>query len=147
MLIKRKSTPTFPHFFDDFFTRDLFDSRIQHFSNTNTTIPAANVLENNTDFLVQLAVPGMNKKDFIIELDNETLTISSNKELKDADNQDHKYTLREFSYQSFTRTFHLSKKVVDATKIKAQYKNGLLEILIPKREEAKALEPRRIEIH
>ncbi|MEM1118983.1 MAG: Hsp20/alpha crystallin family protein [Bacteroidota bacterium] len=146
MLISRKSTPTVPRFFDDFFTKDLFDWGTHNYSTTNSTIPAVNILENNTDFLVQMAAPGMDKKDFTIELDNETLTIASNKEMKKNDKSEHRFTRQEFSYQSFRRTFHLPKTVVDESKIQAQYKNGLLEVLIPKREEAKALPPRTITI-
>jgi len=146
MLIKKKSTPTFPQFFDDFFTRNLSEWGTQNYATTNTTVPAVNILENNTDFLVQMVAPGMNKKDFTIELDNEVLTISSNKELKKEQKENHQLIRQEFNYQSFRRSFHLSKKVVDASKIKAQYKNGLLEILIPKLEEAQKLSPRRITI-
>jgi len=144
MLIKKKSTPTFPQFFDDFYTRDLSDWEAKNHSSSNKTIPAVNILENNTDFLVQMVAPGMEKKDFFIELDNRILTISSNRALKKE--EDRRLIRQEFSYESFKRTFYLAKKVVDEKNIKAQYKNGLLEILIPKREEAKALPPRKITI-
>jgi len=146
MLIKRKSSPSIPQFFDDFFTQNLFDWEHQNHSTSNTTIPAVNISENDTDFLVQMAAPGMDKKDFTIELDKETLTITSKKEVKQEENNKG-FTRQEFSYQSFQRTLHLPKTVVDASKIKAQYKNGLLEIIIPKREEAKALPPRVININ
>ena len=89
----------------------------------------------------------MSKKDFVIELDNETLTISSNKKIEKEGKEAHQFTRQEFSYQFFQRTFHLPKTVVDEVKIKAQYKNGLLEVLIPKKEEAKALPLRKITIN
>lgn len=146
MLIKKKSTPTFPLFFDDFYTRDLSYWGTPN-STTNTTVPAVNILENNTDFLVQMAAPGMSKKDFIIELDNEMLTISSKKEESQEQKKTYQFTQQEFNYQSFQRTFQLSKKVVDLSKIKAQYKDGLLEVLIPKLEETKTLPPRQITIN
>lgn len=138
--------PAFPRLFDDFFTRDLFDWGPRSFSNTQTTIPAVNIIENYDSFHVEMAAPGMDKADFLIELDNEYLTISSKKEVRNELRENEQYTRREFSYQSFQRTFHLPKTVVDESKIKAEYKNGLLRIMIPKKEEAKALPPRTIAI-
>lgn len=76
MLIRKKSIPEVPRFIDNFFIKDLFDWGTQNHSTTNTTVPAVNILENSTDFLVQLAAPDMNKKDFTIELDNGLLSIS-----------------------------------------------------------------------
>jgi HSP20 family protein len=147
-LIKRNPTtfPTVPRLFDDFFTRDVFDWGNRNFSTTSTTIPAVNILEDNDGFTVEMAAPGMNKKDFEITLENETLTVSSELKNERELKEDERYTRREFSYQSFHRSFHLPKSVVDETKIKAKYEDGMLRILIPKREEAKALPPRRIEI-
>lgn len=138
--------PAFPRLFDDFFTRDLFDWGSRDFSNTQTTIPAVNIIENYDSFHVEMAAPGMDKSDFLLELDNEYLTISSKKELRNELRENEQYTRREFSYQSFQRTFHLPKTVVDESKIKAEYKNGVLRIMIPKKEEAKALPPRTIAI-
>ncbi len=138
--------PTFPRFFDDFFTKDFFDWGTHNHSITNTTIPSVNILEGNDGFTVEMAAPGMHKKDFEIHLDNETLTISSKKELKNEMKEGDRFTRQEFSYQSFQRSFHLPKSVVDESKIKAKYENGILRVLIPKREEAKALPPRQIAI-
>jgi HSP20 family protein len=138
--------PSLPRFFDDFDTRDLFDWGFRNNSVTNTTIPSVNILESNDGFMVEMAAPGMTKKDFHIELDNEVLTISSSKDSKKEIKEGERYTRREFSYQSFTRTFQLSKSVVDDSKIKAKYEDGILRVLIPKREEAKALPPRQIAI-
>lgn len=146
-LIKKNSfLPTIPQFFDDFFTKDIYDWGFQNNSSTNTTLPTVNIVENNDAFTVEMAAPGMEKKDFHIELNNEVLTISSereeNNELKNGD----RYTRREFSYQSFVRSFHLPKSVVDESKIVAKYENGMLRVSIPKKEEAKTLPPRRIAI-
>ncbi|HQU59034.1 MAG TPA: Hsp20/alpha crystallin family protein, partial [Saprospiraceae bacterium] len=113
---------------------------------TDTTIPAVNIIESNDGFTVEMAAPGMNKKDFQIELENEILKISSQKEVKQEIKEDDRYTRREFSYQSFQRTFHLPKSVVDDSKIKAKYEDGVLRVMIPKREEAKKLPPRKIAI-
>jgi len=147
-LVKRNSDtfPTIPKFFDDFFSRDLFDWGFNNFSNTNTTLPSVNIRETNEEFLVEMAVPGMDKKDFKIELDNEILKITSEKQVKNELGEGERYTRREFSFQSFQRSFHLPKSVVDISKINAKYENGLLRIMIPKKEEAKALPPRQITI-
>ncbi|HRI58216.1 MAG TPA: Hsp20/alpha crystallin family protein [Saprospiraceae bacterium] len=138
--------PSLPRLFDDFLTRDFFDWGFKNFSLTNTTVPLVNIVEDNEGFTVEMAAPGMNKKDFNIELNNEMLTISSQKETENEINENGRYTRREFSYQSFQRTFHLPKTVVDESKIKAKYEDGILCILIPKREEAKTLPPRTIAI-
>ena len=136
--------PSFPRLFDDFFTRDLFDLGNRGQSFTNTTLPSVNIVENNESFAVEMAAPGMRKEDFHIQLNNEVLTISSQKESRDEFKENERYTRHEFSYQSFERSFHLPKTVVDESKIQAQYENGILRILIPKKEEAKLLPPRTI---
>lgn len=146
MTLIRSNFPTLPRLFDDFFTKDVFDWGNSNFSNTNTTLPAVNIVENNDAFLVEMAAPGMNKKDFSIELKNEVLKISSQRETRHQSNDEERYTRREFSYQSFQRTFHLPKSVVDDAKIEAKYQDGVLRILIPKKEEAKALPPRQIQV-
>lgn len=146
-LIKRNSfLPVLPHFFDDFFTRDLFNWSDGNYSAARTTLPSVNIIESNDDFRVEMAVPGMNKGDFHIELDNEVLKISSNKQNHEEIQEGERYSRHEFSYQAFHRTFHLPKSVVDESKIRATYDNGILRILIPKKEEARALPPRRIDI-
>jgi HSP20 family protein len=146
MTLIKSNFPTFPRLFDDFFTKDLFDWGNSNFSNTNTTLPAVNIAENNEAFLVEMAAPGMRKEDFTIELENEVLKISSYKENNQDTKEGERYTRREFSYQSFQRTFHLPKTVVDDSKIQAKYQDGVLRIMIPKKEEAKALPPRQIKV-
>lgn len=144
-LTKRISfAPKNPLLFDDFFTRDLFDWGFKNHSTTNTTLPSVNIVESNDGFTVRMAAPGMRKKDFNIELDNEILTISSHREDSNKLKDDEHYSRMEFSYQSFRRSFHLPKSVVDDRKIVAKYEDGILNILIPKKEEAKTLPPRQI---
>jgi len=147
-LIKKNASilPSVPTFFDDFFTKDLFDWAFSNSSSTGTTVPAVNIVETNDNFVVEMAAPGMNKKDFQIELDNEILTISSEKKTENDLKEGDRFTRREFSYQSFRRSFHLPKSVVDDSKIKAKYENGVLRVVIWKKEEAKALPPRKIAI-
>ena len=79
----------------------------------------------------------MTKNDFKVELLGNTLTISSERSNQKEEKEDEKYSRKEFSYQSFQRTFNLQKDVMDIDKIQAKYDNGLLHLLIPKKEEAK----------
>jgi HSP20 family protein len=145
-LIKRSNGlfPTVPSFFDDFFTRDLFD-----FSNTNniygSSMPAVNIREDENQFEVEVAAPGLNKEDFKIEIENDVLSLSSEKETSE-EGEEQNYKRREFRYTSFKRTFTLPENVVDSEKIAASYKNGVLHVTLPKREEVKPKPARRIKI-
>ncbi|OQP49758.1 heat-shock protein [Niastella yeongjuensis] len=147
-VIKRNgnSLPAFPSLFDDFFSREFFNWGNNNFSPTSTTVPAVNIKESADEFMVEVAAPGMEKKDFNILLDGTQLTISSAKQYEETKKVE-SYTRREFSYQSFTRTFQLPKDVVDAEKIMAIYENGLLKLTIPKKEEAKQKGPKQISIN
>jgi HSP20 family protein len=135
-----------PALFDDLFNRDLSNWENTNFSDTNTSVPAVNIKENAENYEVEVAAPGMNKKDFRVELDGNSLTISSERTNRNEQRQDERYFRREFSYQSFQRTFTLQKNVVDVDKIRAKYENGLLHLLIPKGEEAKQKPSRLIQI-
>ncbi len=136
-----------PTLFDDFFNRDMFNWNNSNFSDTNTTIPAVNIKETPESYEVEVAAPGMTKKDFKVELDGSLLTISSERATQQQDGSNNeKYSRREFSYQSFQRTFDLHKGVVDIDKIEAKYENGLLHLVIPKKEEVKQKPPRLIQI-
>lgn len=142
MLVKTSGIPVIPTIFDDFF-RDWSSS---NFSRTNTTLPAVNIKEDDEQFLVKVAVPGMDKKDFNINLDNNILTIQSEKEAENNDENEN-YTRKEYSYQSFRRSFTLPKNVVDSDKIEANYVNGELQIIIPKLEIAKPKPVKLIEVN
>jgi len=135
-----------PMIFDDFFNRDLFDWSGSNFSNTNTTIPAVNIKETGSSYEVEVAAPGMTKKDFKVELDGNRLTISSERTFQKNNTEDERYARREFSYESFQRSFNLQKEVVDVENIQAKYEEGVLRLVIPKKEEAKQKPPRLIEI-
>lgn len=141
MLVKSSGYPVFPSLLDDFFR----DWSTTNFSDTNTTLPAVNIKENDNEFVVEVAVPGMNKNDFKIDLENNLLTISSEKVSNDEEKKGN-YTRKEYSYQSFKRSFTLPKNIVDSDKIKAKYHAGELIIEIPKKEEAKPIPARLIEI-
>ena len=98
-------------------------------------VPAANIKENEKTFDIEIAVPGMKKEDFKINLENNVLTISSEKE-EQKNEETKNYTRKEFVYGSFSRSFTLPK-IVETEQIKAVYENGILNIQLPKKEEAK----------
>jgi HSP20 family protein len=141
----RNSFNMVPALFEDFVGRELFNWGNTNYSSTQTTIPMVNIKESAENFEVEVAAPGMSKKDFKIQLDNNLLTISSQKE-SDEQTQQEGHSRREFSYQSFQRSFLLPKDVVGHDGILASYDNGLLRLTIPKREEAKQKGPRFIEV-
>ena len=146
-LVKRNDLLSdMPLLFNDLFSRDLWNWGLNNNSTTNTTIPAINIRETADNFEVEVAAPGMKKEDFKVELDGNTLTISSEKEDRHEQQEDGRYTRREFSYQSFQRMFTLPKDVVDVDGIEARYEHGLLHLVIPKKEEAKQRPPRMIQI-
>ena len=95
-------------------------------------IPSANITEREKDYLIELAAPGMSKKDFKVELENDVLSISAEKEEK-RDEKENGLTRKEFSYESFCRTFRLPENS-KAEKIASAYENGILKIEIPKKE-------------
>lgn len=146
-IIKRNEFFPGLNLFDDFFSRDNWNLGLNNNSSTNTTIPLVNIKETADNFEVEMAAPGMNKEDFKIELDGNVLTINSERrdenEAKDGD----RYSRREFSYQSFRRSFQLPKEVVDAERIEAKYESGVLKLSIPKKEEAKPRPPKMIQVH
>lgn len=107
-------------------------------------MPAVNISENEDDFTLELAAPGMQKSDFKINLDNNVLTLSSEKQDESEEKSDN-FTRREFCYSSFSRSFNLPKSI-NYDKIKADYKDGVLKVNLPKREDAKVALNRQIEI-
>ena len=127
---------------DDFLTENLFN--LPGMSNGNFLVPKVNIRETDEDFQVELAAPGMKREDFNIELDNDNLIISSERS-QNKEDKDSNYARREFSYESFRRSFYLPN-TVEADQIEAKYQDGLLRLVIPKKEEAKRKPARRIEI-
>lgn len=113
----------------DFLNEDFFPT----FTRSSTSLPAVNIREDEKAFYLELAVPGMNKNDLKIEVKDEVLTISA--EQKDEKQEEHEgYRRREFSYSSFCRSFYLPEDV-NGDKIGASYKDGILNVEIPKMEE------------
>ena len=138
--------PTFPSIFNRFFEGDLMDWSNSNFAGSNSTMPAVNIRENDDEFLIDVAAPGMKKEQIKVDFENGRLTVSSEmKEEKNGKSKD-RYTRREFSYRSFQRSFTIAENLVDGDKIHASYKEGILHITLPKREEIKPKPPRKIAI-
>ena len=135
-----------PSLFDRFFENDVFDWSNRNYSNTNTTLPAVNIKEDKDGFEVEMSAPGFTKSDFKIELNNSVLTISSEKKVENETKEGQTFTRREFSYQSFSRSFTLPE-TVEGEKIAAKYDNGILSVMIPKKEEAKPKPVKQIMIN
>lgn len=130
-MMRRRST--LPSIVDEFFGDDLWNRFFD--DSESVTVPSVNIKEGKDDYAIEVAAPGFDKKDFRIDLNNNVLEISSEKEVKE-ENKDEKVMRREFRYSSFKRTFTLPD-TVDTEKIKASYKDGILSISVPKKEEAK----------
>jgi HSP20 family protein len=112
----------------------------------NVNVPAVNIKETETTFVVELAAPGKKKEDFNVELDDNVLTISSEASSENEEkDKEGKYTRKEFSYSSFKRSFTLPE-IVNDYDINASYENGVLHITLPKKEEALPKPKRMIEI-
>ena len=140
MNLIRKQPPFFPSLIDDFINTD-WNLKVPSFS---STVPAVNIKELDSQFEIELAVPGMNKDDFEIEVEDGVLSISSTQEEEQV-NEKGKFTRREFSYSSFRRSFTLPDSV-DPTKIDATYKEGVLLVLLPKHKEAQPQPKKLIKI-
>lgn len=142
-LMKRNHRRTFPTIWDNFFRDDWFDLRP---STLSSTVPSVNVKEHTDGFELELAVPGMNKEDFKLNLDKNVLTISAEMHQSAEDSDDtQNYRRKEFSYQSFSRSFTLPDSVA-SDQIGATYIDGILSVSLPKKEEAKEMAPKVIEV-
>ncbi len=133
-------SPVLPNLFTDKWLSDFFDNdrffdadwmkRIQ-------VVPAVNVKELEKGFEIEMAVPGMTKKDFNINIENGVLTIFTEKKEEKEEKED-AYTRKEFNYSSFTRSFNLPENI-NPEKVEARYEDGMLRIMIAK----KALTPEK----
>lgn len=131
-----------PGHFNNFFGKDLFHEVYNPaFSGS---VPPVNVLENTENFQIEIAAPGLQKSDFKLNLEKNQLTISAHKEQNEEEVKG-KYSRREFKFSSFQRTFTLPNSV-EGEKIVASYADGILNVTLPKREEAKEKPAREIEI-
>ena len=139
-LVRRNTNPLFPSLLDELFgnTFPLTPAA------TRAHVPSVNISETDTSFEVAIAAPGKTRKDFNVELDDHVLTVSSETSHED-ENSSAQFTRREFSYDSFQRSFRLPD-TIDTSGIKAKYDNGILNILLPKLKEAIPEPKKQIEI-
>lgn len=131
LMNRNPQLPLIGNFFDDFLTNETFN--FKNFAEFGQTLPSVNLKETTKNYDIEVAAPGMKKKDFKINLSsNNVLTISSEqKSEKEEKLDDENYYRKEFNYQSFCRSFTLPS-AVDAEKIEAHYTDGILKINIPK---------------
>ncbi len=135
------STRTFrPFFMSNLFDDDLFPV----WSGNNTSTPAVNIREDEKKYSLELAIPGMDRKDVKIDINEDVLTVSSEKK-NETDESHNGYRRKEFSYSSFCRNFYLPENV-NREKIEARYKDGILTVELPKLEEEKNRLTRQIKI-
>ena len=142
MLPNLRTRTSWPNLIDEF----LNDSLMPRFFNweTGQNMPAVNITEGKDDYRIEVAAPGLKKEDFKISLDNNVLSISSEKEIKNETKKEN-VLRREFSYSSFSRSFTLPESV-NGEKIKATHSDGILSIHVPKKDEAKVKPVRDIKI-
>lgn len=137
----------FPDFFGDFgsfFDNDFLPNRFMQSSRLLQNMPATNIKETDKSYEIEIAAPGLNKEDFNIDVENGTITISSEKK-DEKEEKDENYTRREYNYSSFSRSFRLPETVKEED-IDATYKDGVLMLSIPKKEEAQKPQKRQINI-
>ena len=118
-----------PLLFDDAFTKSFFEKPVRFYST-----PAVNIEETEKSFELELAIPGIDKKDLKIELNKGSITISAHREHLSGEQDDKKnYSRREFNYVSFSRSFKFPEELVNQEEINAKHENGILTISIPKK--------------
>jgi HSP20 family protein len=110
-----------------------------------TSLPAVNISENDNELVIEMAAPGMRKKDFKVEVINNQLNIAYKKEQKEEEGNKTNHWRKEFSFESFERTFSLPA-IVEGDKVYATYNDGILKIALPKKEEARRKPAKAIEV-
>jgi HSP20 family protein len=137
--LMRRNGDLFPSVFSDFFsTRPLLGANFFDVdfdllpARLGVNVPLANVTESDKDYLISLAVPGMKREDFKVEMEKDQLSISAEKK-EEKKESDKEYTRQEYSYESFCRKFTLPENA-KADKINAKYENGVLNVTVPKKE-------------
>lgn len=131
-----------PRYSDTFFGNDLLSGFFS--DGADYSVPAVNIKENENSFDIEMAAPGLNKEDFNIKIEKDILTISSEIENKN-ETEKEKFTRKEFSFKSFKRSFSIPE-TVEVDKIKATHKNGILNLELPKLDEAKVKKAKTIKI-
>ena len=131
--------------FRPFYMPNIFDDDFFHvLSNGTSSKPAVNISENEKNYVLEFAVPGIEKKDIKIDMNEDVLTVSSETKNESEENKNG-YKRKEFSYTAFSRSFYVPEDV-NTEKIEANYKDGILSVSLPKQEEVKNKITRKIEI-
>jgi len=131
--------------FNPFSMSNLFDDDFfPVLSSRTSSMPAVNIRENEKNFILDLAIPGIDKKDLKIDINEDVLTISSESKNETEESKDG-YKRKEFSYSSFCRSFYIPENV-NREKIEATYKDGILNVGLPKMEEEKTKLSRQVRI-
>ena len=131
-----------PFYMTNFFDDELFPMLSNN--NAKSTMPAVNIREDDKNYVLDFAIPGFDKKDLKIDMNEDVLTISSEVKNESEENKDG-YKRKEFSYSAFSRSFYIPENV-DREKIGANYKDGVLTVSLPKQEEEKNKISKTIEI-
>jgi HSP20 family protein len=136
---KNKNTMSIIRYNPNDFVPSNFSSLVDRFFNESLArsggsvfTPKVDVIENETSYEVQVAVPGLNKEDFKVEIDENHLTVSGERKFTN-EKKDKNFHSIETNYGSFKRSFTLPDNA-DGSKISAKYNNGILELVIPKDE-------------
>ncbi len=141
-IVKRNiNSQYFPDWLEDFFSGEVFNPLIK---SRISSVPMVNVYENDDSFRIEVAVPGMGKEDIKINIENDIIKISAESESK-IENENEKCTKREYSYKSFSRSFTLPESA-DIEKIDAKSLDGILKVIIKKKDEEIVKAPREIKI-
>ena len=129
------------------FDREFFDIESSpFFSKTGVTIPSVNIRETPQEYIIDVAAPGLLREDFKLEVDNHTLTVSAEKEEEKEENKEKNgYSRREYSYNSFSRSFALPENVREGD-IDAKYDKGILTVTVPKAKTTSTKPVQRIQV-
>jgi HSP20 family protein len=143
-LALNKAFEKMPTVFDEYFKpwNEWFDN--SNFLGRTMNMPAVNITEHKNEYEVSLAVPGMKKDDFKIDIEGNMLTISSEKE-ENKEEKDKKFTRKEYNFSCFSRSFTLPEEI-NKEQIEAKYVDGVLKIALPRKEEAKKISAKHIAV-
>lgn len=138
--VKTTLLPTVSRFFEDEWS-NIFDWTK---SNSQISLPLVNIEETSDEYIIRLAAPGMKKEDFQVRIENNQLIIKSVQKENETSNKQKNFTRKEFDYSSFQRSFNLNHEIIDSQNINAKYQDGILNIALIKKEEAKEKPARQI---
>lgn len=149
-ILKKRTGRELPVLMNNLFTHPLFGTSLFNLNglldeNDLAFVPATNIIENGKDYQIELAVPGLERKDFKVEVENDTLIVSAEKE-EEKKIEEKNYRSREFSYNSFCRSFSLPDNL-KVDNINAEYQNGVLKITLPKKEATNSKPVKQIKVN